>query len=925
MKLRSKTMYIFSILLIAAIVLSVAGCDRPDVTGQVQPGLITYRADESIGIALNKTADSVQLDAGSQRVEFTKNADGQYILKTYINKDGQWTAFFDAGNPVIQGETFDANPTEMKIVSNTKTKKAVLLSGTHPTQGYAFDILAEVNAGNPLVHFVITNHLVKSLKLDSFEPLIMLWRTGTSDDKVSINQEVPNYQTLDDTAMWKSGFPSSYLYTEGMESAIYFNMSPMTWYSMDGGVKRFRVSQVRTVERDGNTGIGMDLRSENSGKKISAGDMVVDFYLYGNSKAEVPTKMEALDTSVNAFSYSLASTVDWPVNYVDDTLTYEFYVDKIIEGLSAENVSYMWQPARGGTWSDEPVFPERQINKVLERPGYIPGTDLKQTNKSTDFWGDWNCNNNTLMPWILYERLHPDTEQRTLLAKVSSGLLAYFDRVSSIFRSFDVHPGYEGTGLEFTFQNFFMQQGALWTTDFTDTEIFDPALGGKFIQATKGMMNLAHNCKYVFPQLYDATRLTPTDSMDEKRLGVTYEVYSGCIYAYNMCLAYDLTGEEVYLTEAKTAITKLFGGMEFYVNTLKEKLYTDPYEFPINEVSTAPWGVAAAQWIYRITGDEAYLTYSNYIRNITLRMMNWYESALADDPIDQSIGGISFFHAFSATDTTCPWESIMSYMPMLMELKNTDVEPSQVLLKAYNLFRINGFSFSGASWEPGVVSSAEIYQKAITAYYMPEDYYNAETPTIPGQNGANSYMSNALMYSYIMYEAYAKADNKEMMVLNLDITDAGLKMANGIERNFIVLNPLAKKTKFLVVFNDLNEAYQYNLTVTDESDKKTVKKFSGKDLMKGYSVSLNSMEYLRMKVELAETALTDTFTALRQAQVKLMLAYGALQTAAEYGMNDELTSQKVQYEAALALYNSKSYTECISTIDAFYNNITKVE
>lgn len=917
-------MYILPILLIMTLILSVAGCDRPSVTGQVQPGLITYRADESIGIALNKTEDSVRLDAGNQRVEFTKNADGQYILKTYINKDGEWTAFFDKGTPVIQGKAFGASPTTVKVVSNTDKKKSVLLSGTHPTEGYTFDMLVEVNEGNPLIHFVITNHLPKNLKLTDFEPLIMFWRTGISADKVSINQEVPNYQTVDDTAHWKSGFPSSYLYTAGMESAIYFNMSPMTWYSMNNGVKRFKVSQVRTIERDGDTGVGMDLRSKNTGMKIAAGDMVTDFYLYGNVKSEAPSKMEALDTSVNAFAYGLASTTQWPTNYLDDTLTYEFYTGKIIEGLMAENVTYKWQTPRGGTWTDAPLYPERQITQVLQRPGYIPNTGL-EGNPFQEFWGDWNCNNNTLLPWIAYERIHPDDGQQTLLTRATEGLITYFDRVSSMFRSFDVHPGYEGTGLEFTFQNYFMQQGALWATDLTDPESFDPALGGKFIQAAKGMMDLAHNCRYVFPQLIDVTRLTPASSMDEKRLGVTYEVWSGCLYAYNMCLVYDLTGDAVYLEEAKTAISKLFTGMDFYVNSLKEKKYTDPYEFPINEVSTAPWGVAATQWLYRLTGDETYLTYSNYIRNITLRMMNWYESALADDPIDQSIAGLSFFHAFSVTDTTCPWESIMSYMPMLMELKNTDIEPSQVMLKAYNLFRISAFSFSGASWNPEVIPSASVYQKAVSAYYTPENYYNAETPTMPGLYGANSYMSNSIMYAYLMYEAYAMADDKEMMVLNLDITDAGLKMANGIERNFIVLNPLAKKTKFSVKFADLKETYQYNLTVTDENGKKTVKKLTGKNLMKGYSVSLGSMEYMRMKVELAETDLTDTFTLLRQAQIKLMLAYGALQSAADFGMTDGLTAQKAQYEAALALYNSKNYTECISTIDAFYNNIAKIE
>lgn len=918
----ARTLCVLCALAMAAGAAGCAGKTGPD---GFAAGIAPYIKDGGINVSMETSETSVSLTAGGQKIAFVKNADGEYILTTYVMKNGQWTAFFDKGEPLIQGKSFGAHPTRFEVVADTDAKKAVKLSGTHPGEGYDFDITVEVFAGNPLIHFVVVNHLKKELVLDDYEPLVMLWRNGTFADRVSINQEVPTYQTVDDTVHWKSGFPSSYCYTGGMESAVYFDMTPMTWYSMKNGVRRFKVSQVRTVERAGATGVGLDLRAQTSGKKIAAGDMVVDLYLYGGARDAAPSKLEALDTSVNAFSYSLASTVDWPVNYMDDILSYEFYVSKIIEGLMAENVSFQWKtPRKGSPWTDAPLFPERQVEKLIQRPGYIPGTGLSGGSGKKDFWGDWNCNNNTILPWLLFERLHPDNAQRALLTKASEGILTYFDRTSSVYRSFDTHPGYEGTGLEFIFQNLFMQQGALWVSDFTDPTSFDPALGGKFLQAMKGLMTLAHNVDYKMPQLYEATRMIPATSIDEKHLGVTYEVYGSAIYAYNMCLAYSVTGSDVYLNEAKTALQKLFGGMEFYVNSLKEKLYTDPYEFPINEVSTAPWGIAAAQWLYRLTGDTQYLTYSANLRNIALRMMNWFESALADDPIDQSLGTISFFHAFPTTETTCPWESIMTYLPMLMELKNSDIAPSQVLLKIFNLFRINGFSFSGASWNPDVVKSAKNYQSAITAYFMPEDYYCAETPTMPGQNGANSYMSNALMYSYILYEAYANADDREVMVLNLDITDEGLEMANGIRRNFIVLNSTGAEKSFKVKFSDLDEKASYSLKLTDQTGKETVKIVTGKALMNdGVHISLGSMAYTRATVELADKEKTERFEALKTAQRKLMMAYSALQTKAEDGVDDVLLGYKAVYQEALSLYADAKYAECAAKIDSFYGNIAQ--
>lgn len=913
-----KSLYVLIFTVALSIFMTgLSGCMKEEVKSD--DTLIPYRANDDIEIGLEKTSDAVALISGNQKAEFRENENGKYVLTTYVLKGGTWTPFFDSKKPLIQGESFSAEPDEFEVLADEKDLKSVLLKGKHPTLGYDFDILVEAMQGSPLIKFKITNHFTQNIELKDYEPIMMLWRNGKADDRVSINQEVPAYQTVDDTKVWNSGFPSSYFYTSGMESAIYFNMTPMTWYSMKNGIRRFRVSQVRTIEREGLTGTGLDLRVSNPGKKIAEGDMVTEFYLYGNSRNDVPTKLDALDVAVDAFSYCLAASVEWPVNYVDDTLSYEFYAGKIIEGLMAEDFSYQWHPAKAGVWNDAPMFPDRTITEILHRPGYIPGTDYKGNNKQTEFFGDWNCNNNTVLPWILYERIHNNSAGYSLLQRVTEGLLAYFDKTASIYRSFDTHPGYEGTGLEFTFQNFFMQQGALWASSFTRNDDFDPALGGKFLQAMTGLKTLADKTGYKMPQLVDVTRMTPANSMDEKHLGVTYDVWTGCIYSYNMCLAYDITGEQKYLDEAEKSIKILFNGLEFYVNSLKEKLYTDPYEFPVNEVSSAPWGVAAAQWLFRITGNEEYLEYSEAIRNMTLRMMKWYESALKDDPIDQSLGGIAFFHAFSNTDTTCPWESIMTYMPMLMELKNDTIEPSQVLLKTFNLFRINGFSLSGASWEPDIIPSAKVYQSAITAYYMPEDYYSAETPTIPGANGANSYMSNCLMYSYILFEAYAKADDPDIMVLNLDITDAGQDMANGIERNFMVLNPTSEKSKFKIDFKDLNTSADYLVTTNTDDGKEIAKTISGSDLMnKGITNELSSMEYLRINIKLDDLALTSEYLMMKEAQYSLIKAYGALQASGDEGITEIWEENKSSYLQALEFYNSERYAECIELIDSFY-------
>ncbi|MBQ8683584.1 MAG: hypothetical protein IJ518_03590 [Clostridia bacterium] len=895
------------------------GCGRVMTEGKIK-NTYAYRKDAATAISLEQAEDRVGLTAGNHRVEFVRNSKGEYVMTTYIKKGGEWTPFYNSGEALIQGTAFGAHPTKAEVVEDTAAYKAVKLSGTHPSakvKNYTFDILVEAYEGNPLIHFVITNHLKSKLTLTTGEPRIMLWRNSAATDLVYTNQEVPTYQTVDDTSRWCSGFPASYTYTDGMASAFYLDVTNMTWFS-NSGLRRFADAQVRTTQENGRVGTGMDLRNDSKGDTIAAGDMIVEFYLYGEEVTETPTKQEGLNTAVEVFANCLSSTAVSPKNYLDCQVDYGYYMDKIVEGLMAENVSYQWQDLPDGVWSDGPLFTDYTINKIVQRQGYVPGSDWRKTNNATTFFGDWNCNNNTILPLVLYNRLNEDEKVDSYLDAAKPGLLTYFDRMASMFRSF---TGQSGSGLEFTFQNYLMQQGTLWASQFTPVEEFDPAYGGKFIQAAYGMQTLAQNVNYKQPQLIDVGRMGAASSIDETHLGVTWEVWSGGFYAYNMMLAYDVTGNEMYLNEAKKQLETLFGGLEYYANSLKQKLLNNTYEYAINEVSSAPWGIAAAQWIYRVTGEEKYLQYSEDIRNITLRMMTWYESAVADDPKDQAIKGQSFFSAFSNTWTTCPWESIQTYLPMVMELKNTDVQASQVLLKAFNLFRINCFSFSGASWDPSVIDSADVYQSMVTAYFMPEDYYCLETPTMPGNNGANNYMTNTLMYAWMMYEAYAEADSADIMVINVDVCDEALEMAEGVKRHFVVFNPLATTEKTKVQFKDLDKDAKYTLTILDEQGNQLSKEtLTGKSLMNGYSVELDSMTYVHAVVE-ADEATMKTFTAAKEAQHKLMQAYAALQTAGEYADVSTLSQQKTKFLEAKALYQKGDYAACIAAVDAFYGTI----
>ncbi|MHB8962867.1 MAG: hypothetical protein ACYC5K_06905, partial [Saccharofermentanales bacterium] len=678
------------------------------------------------------------------------------------------------------------------------------------------------------------------------------------------------------------------------------------------------------VDENASTGMGLDLRRETTGKRIAAMDMVIDFYLYGNANPEQPTKLQALKRMTDAFAECLPSMAKWPVNYVDGILTHEHFTGKIIRGLMAKNFSFKILPPRGGQWNDGPMFDERKVDRLVYRPGYVSGTGMTPREKTIHWRGDWNCNNNTLLPWTIYERIHPNKSQHAMLDLLSEGLLTYFDRAAGIYRSLDTYPAYRGNRMEFTFQNFFMQQGAIWTSNFRRMDDFDPALGGKFLQALQGMIRLAHNVDYTMPQLFSAKYLNMHPSIDSPELGITMDVWTGGIYAYLMCLGFDITGEDRYLEEAGKALDKLFHGMAFYVNVLKERYYTDPYDFPVNEVSSAPWGVAAAQWLFRITGKPEYLEYSENIRNMTLRMMNWFDSDLPDDPMDHNLPAVGLVRAFSVVDTPCPWENINTFMPMLMELKNTSVPVSPLMLKIYNLFRINVFALSGACWNPDVVSSAKNYQSHVTAFFMPEDYYTPEMPTMPGHHGANNYMSNCMMYAYILYDAYARIDDRDMMVLNLDIVDEGQKMAEGICRNFILYNPTAEERTFHIRFFDIVRSADYCVTQTWQNVESSERILSGRMLQSGFDLTLRTMECRRLRMELRDPEISTPFYQAQKAQKALMQAYCRVQTAGETGVDTALLGMKNEYLSAARAYSSQEYERCTAVANKIRHTESEV-
>ena len=249
---------------------------------------------------------------------------------------------FDAALPLIQGSSFGFYPDTYEVETNISTVKRVKFSGTQAEKNYSYSIIVEMKSSSPLIHFTITSALASDLSISGYEPLAMLWMDTPVGNAVKVYQESPNYHSVGDSVYWNSCFPAAYVWAEGKESAVYFDMEPMDWFSFSNGVNRFKSVQIRCSERNGMTGIGMDLRrSMGAGTIIPAGDMVVDFYLYGKEKAATPTKMEALGVLADSFGECFdAEPVKLAQNFVDPGKTsYASLASTIAQQLLIEDVT----------------------------------------------------------------------------------------------------------------------------------------------------------------------------------------------------------------------------------------------------------------------------------------------------------------------------------------------------------------------------------------------------------------------------------------------------------------------------------------------------------------------------------------------------------------------------------------------------------
>jgi hypothetical protein len=866
-------------------------------------GSVLLLAGWPVRAQLELVADPAQthlaLANSTQRIRCDKTEGGGYRLATDIRHGTTWEPLFDGQLPLLQGSRFNLEPTACEVRENSATRKTLLLKGIHRAPDYPWEARIELQADSPLIKFVITCQLPADLKLDTPQPTIALWMNQSTAtlalDQGPVSQTGEAYEVP-----FNFGFPAAYLWDRGREAVVFFNMTPMTWFSPDG-LLRFKDVQIKTQVKDGRIGLGMHPR-KRTGDTIHAGEMVSEFYLYGGRRESKPTKFEALDKMMQVCAPLHPADSEYPRNTLTGgEVSWEDFAGRTIHDLMIEGVacSVVKKP-----WSDEPLKLVTFRDKMIGHPDW-----LKKDPKDLPTAWNFPTVNHHLAPWMLYARLHATSDSLEFARIKKDAVPRFYDPATKMIRSFPP-PLPADKAMELSWQSYVFYQEMLQLEETLAAEDFNPAIIGRMLMGLEGMLRYAHNVNYVFSTYFNPIAGQPLTFYENNGLGTVREPWTVGSHAYVMTRAYELTGDVKYQAEAARSLNALLHTMHYTEsNKYYTRTYTEAMDMPPSDLTGNAYGAVAAWKLYQQSGDPQWRRVSRDILNTLLRQTFWHEDRT--DVVNRELRHAGLFYAFVGASCATPWETSEAHQ-CIAWLLGQDIDNPLVplLLKLSNLNRINSFYFYPAVYGPATRALNPKQRRDVGQYFPVEPLYQLECMAGSiGNEGTAPYMASNSIWNWWLYEALGVASNRAVLVLNTASLTGCEEALEGADRELIAFNPTAAKLAFALRLKNL-PAGEYAVTRADaagRADAATTR--TAAQLMAGIPLTLESLGYARIAVRRA-----DGGVALKQIEINrtarrgLAHVYQLLQERArDNGVKDALVGKlEGDFHTAMRTYGQRN-------------------
>jgi hypothetical protein len=285
-------------------------------------------------------------------------------------------------------------------------------------------------------------------------------------------------------------------------------------------------------------------------------------------------------------------------------------------------------------------------------------------------------------------------------------------------------------------------------------------------EVNNSVIPLAKKMAYLFPLSFNRRTL------ERAGAGDCHAVLGA--YANFMLDLNDLTQSEFYLEEARRAIQVLH---RLPINTIHQ------------EVFLLAMGVQAAYRLSAIHPKENYTEVYHYLLAQTRRMLYWYADRTSEP--SKKINTLGMFQACATISYPAIFENIEVLARFCPTFKK--FPPSPALLRIFDHARKNNFYFFPRCFDAG--------QGALPMQYIPFENIPILEGPAPGAVGQEIYGSGWVFRAYLMWEAFGRADDRDLMVLNLDAFEERPQLEWGrLELMFVVFNNADKTRDTTITF-----------------------------------------------------------------------------------------------------------------------------
>jgi hypothetical protein len=344
-----------------------------------------------------------------------------------------------------------------------------------------------------------------------------------------------------------------------------------------------------------------------------------------------------------------------------------------------------------------------------------------------------------LWPSLLYLRLHPSPGFEAECKDLLSDLPGFYSPATRSISNDFKRPVDERADSWYPFENGLIKYPMIGSLSGSKE------ITGHFLEAFGAAQKMAQQYNYLFPIYYQVGTLRAEGA------GTNYAV--GGLYAWAGILAHKLTGDGHYLEEARRAVRVLY-------TVSADRLFHEPQELAYGALAAAELGMH---------------TECKYLLFEQLRMFYWFS-----DPSQKSHEIRGMVQAAASILYPAFKENVEAILPWTGIMKRGIVFDG--LLRFMDQQRRNNFYFfqncSGARANKS------------TPFIPFENLGTLELGGQTGNVGKEIYGAGESLWMYLMFEALGKVDDRELMLVNLDlldITDAGQFPSQKLD--FILFNP----------------------------------------------------------------------------------------------------------------------------------------